>query len=251
MPTKGLYESCVLTYYGLEPISYFELGNNVQGYKGCYSGPFAYRAPGYLEGLGFWALIHRGGYEVVYDFARMERMEFTYYGSGANDAIDLGVGAMLYFGEVKGFRSDQSINNVYRGLSSSLTIGPSADIGIGIGAGIGSFLSWSDRLLRGTYFYAGGSFAADLAEGIDVDATIWALYDPLRNSPTIYATNGVVNKGKLISDILTGDDSPWGVKYPSLVQPSENAIIASRMYGVVMALRYANAFEEIRNETYK
>ena len=83
MPTKGLYESCVLGFYGLEPISYFELGERVQGEQGCYSGLDAYRAPGYLEGIGLWALIHRGGYEVVYDFARMERMEFNYYGSGA------------------------------------------------------------------------------------------------------------------------------------------------------------------------
>jgi RHS repeat-associated protein len=50
MPTKGLYEYCVLTYYGLEPINPFELGQRVQGERGCYTGPSAYRGPGYIEG---------------------------------------------------------------------------------------------------------------------------------------------------------------------------------------------------------
>jgi len=251
MPTKGLYELCVLGYYQLEPISYFELGKTVQGERGCYSGPEDYRAPGYLEGVGLWALIHRGGYEVVYDFARMERMEFTYYGSGANDAVDAGIGGILYSGKVMGFRSDQSINRVYRGLSSSYSLGPSVDVGFGIGAGKGGFVSWSDIMLRGKYYYAGASLAADLAEGVDIDVTLWSIYSPMSNNPTVYATNGTVNRPRLITDIATGKGSPWGMRYPSLTQPSENIMLASRMYGIFLAMKYANAYEEIRNENNK
>lgn len=251
MPTKGLYESCVLGFYGLEPISYFELGERVQGEQGCYSGLDAYRAPGYLEGIGLWALIHRGGYEVVYDFARMERMEFNYYGSGANDAVDAGIGGMLYSGKVMGFRSDQSIKKSYRGLSSSYSIGPSVDIGFGVGAGKGGFVSWDDRMLRGKYYYVGASLAADFVEGVDIDVTIWSIYSPMTNNPIRYAANGRVDRPRLISDIATGKGSPWGVRYPSLTQPSENIMLASRMYGIFLAMKYANAYEEIRNENTK
>jgi RHS repeat-associated protein len=251
MPTKGLYELCVLSFYQLEPISYFELGKTVQGEQGCYSGPEAYRAPGYLEGAGLWALIHRGGYEVVYDFARMERMEFTYYGSGGNDAIDIGIGGMLYSGKVMGFRSDESINRVYRGLSSSYSIGPSVDVGFGIGAGQGGFVSWSDPMLRGKYYYAGASLSSDFAEWVDIDVTLWSIYTPMSNAPTRYVTNGSVNRPRLMADIATGAGSPWGIRYPSLTQSPENIILASRTYGIFLAMKYANAYEEIRNENSK
>jgi RHS repeat-associated protein len=142
MPNKAMYERCVDNWYGIEPISYFTMGENVKGEKGCYKGPIEYRAPGYLEGVGLWALIHRGGYERVYDFARMEATNFNYYGSGGNDAIDLGIGGMFYIGKVTGFRSDIVLEKSYRGLSSSYTLGPSIDIGFGIGAGQGGFISW-------------------------------------------------------------------------------------------------------------
>ncbi len=248
MPTKGLYEYCILQKYQLEPISYFELGKTVHGERGCYSGPEAYRAPGYLEGAGLWALIHRTGYEVVYDFARMERMEFVYYGSGGNDAIDMGIGGMLYSGKVMGLRSDQTINAVYRGLSSSYSVGPSVDLGFGIGAGKGGFVSWNDIMLRGNYYYVGASWAVDLAEGADVDVTLWSIYSPIYNDPIRYATNGVVNRARLLSDILLGKGSPWGVSFPSLSQPPGNVMLASRLYAASLALRYADAYEEFRNE---
>ncbi len=251
MPNKGLYELCVLKSYDLEPISYFELGKKVRGEKGCYSGPEDYRAPGYLEGIGLWALIHRGGYEVVYDFARMERMEFIYYGSGVNDAIDAGIGGVVYSGKVMGFRSDKRIDDVYRGLSSSYSIGPSLDIGFGVGAGKGGFRSWDDMRLHGRYYYVGASLAADVVEGVDIDVTIWSIYSPMSNNPDRYTTNGAVNYARLISDIATGKGSPWGVRYPSLTQPSENIMLASRMYGIFLAMKYANAYEEIRNENTK
>jgi RHS repeat-associated protein len=251
MPTKGLYEYCVLSYYQLEPISYFEMGKTIQGERGCYSGPEAYRAPGYLEGVGLWALIHRGGYEVVYDFARMERMEFNYYGNGANDAVDFGIGGMFYSGKVTGFRSDQGIIDLYRGLSSSFSIGPSGDIGFGVGAGKGGFVSWTDIRLRGNYYYVGASFSADLAEFIDIDITLWSIYNPMSNNPTVYSINGTVNRARLFTDILTGKGSPWGIRYPSITQPSQNIMLASRAYGTFLAMKYATAFEEIRSEKYK
>jgi hypothetical protein len=246
-----MYEGCVDIWYGIEPISYFSMGENVKGEKGCYKGPTAYRAPGYLEGVGLWALIHRGGYERVYDFARMEGTNFNYYGSGGNDAIDAGIGGMFYAGKVMGFRSDASIDESYRGLSSSYTLGPSMDIGFGIGAGQGGFISWSDPMLRGKYYYAGGSLALDLAEGVDIDVTIWAIYSPVYENPERYATDGIVNRAQLMAHIASGKGSPMGEKYPSLTAPMDNVIVAARLYGILQALKYANVYEEIRSENNK
>ncbi len=64
MPNKAMYEGCVDLYYGIEPLSYFEMGKYVTGSQGCYHGPEKYRAPGYLEGIEGWGLQWRRNYRV-------------------------------------------------------------------------------------------------------------------------------------------------------------------------------------------
>ncbi len=79
MPTGKLYETCVLKSYGLlSPINYSDLGASIEGSPGCYKGEIKYRTLGYLEGFGTNWFLGRSGEEIVYDFATMERMEFTY-----------------------------------------------------------------------------------------------------------------------------------------------------------------------------
>ena len=147
MPSKALYELCVLTYYGVQPVSYSQLGQTVDGDRGCYVGPSAFLAGGYLEGVGYWATLHRFGFETVYDFSTMERVSFSYYGGGVNEALDLGAGAIAYVGMVTGLRSDARLAAKYRGFSSAGQAGISGDVGVGVGGGLGTFQSWDDLAL--------------------------------------------------------------------------------------------------------
>lgn len=243
MPNKSLYELCVLSSYGLKPISYSELGLTVKGEKGCYSGPTEYRAPGYLEGFGDWMLIGRGGHEVVYDFATMERQNFIYLGVGINDAIDSGGGVSVYVGKVTGFRTDTALAPQYRDWSGSVQIGASLDLGVGVGGGGGIFWSWSDFNLRGGVIFVGGSLSGDFLEGVDIDISPVLHYWPDGVTRVSYAFNGEVRKADLINDIMTGKNSPAQLFGSPFLAP-----MPSRMVTVFSALRYIEAYEELRND---
>ena len=246
MPNKGMYEWCVDQWYGIEPISYFEMGKRVQGEKGCYSGPSEYRAPGYLEGLGFWALIHRAGGEVVYDFATMERVNFTYWGGGANDSADIGGGVQAYVGLVSGFRTDDNLSSQYRGVSSAAQIGLSGDIGLGVGGGVGGFVSWSDPMLRGVTTYVGVSLSLDLLEVVDVDIMSTVFYFANRNSRKPYVnSDGKVNRTSLLFDIMVGNSSPLTLHIKD-INISTSALLAPRLFGAAMALHYTDVYEELQ-----
>ncbi len=242
MSSKAFYELCILTSYGLEPLSYSELGETIQGERGCYSGPYDYRAPGYLEGEGGWLLFIRGGYEVVYDFATMERENFSYIGVGINDALDLGGGySPAYVGRVKGFRTDDSLANQYRAFSGSITVGPSGDFFIGVGGGGGNFWSWSDPRLRGNIAYVGYSFSADFLVGVDLDFSPLLFYQPETFTRESYILpDGRIRKSDLMNDILTGKGS--------IIQLLSGVLSPIRNIAANYALKYANAYEELRNE---
>jgi len=246
MPTKGLYEYCILQRYKLEPISIFEMGKTVKGQPGCYSGPTEYRAPGYLEGsekhwLGMLPFLGvTGGKEVVYDFATMQRSKFSFVGGTVSDGL-AGVGAALYVGKVLGFRTDKSINEGYRGESFSGQVGISFDVILGGAIGRGVFVSESDIRLRGKTLYLAGSISGDFVEGIDLSGS-WVNYEPTTNDPVSYDVDGdgiVEGKAKLYSDISSGIGSPWAG--PGLFSPF-------RIYGRYLAEKYVAAYEELRNE---
>lgn len=245
MTNKALYETCVDLWYGIEPISYFELGSRVEGNQGCYVGPREYRAPGYLEGVGYWTLLWRFGGETVYDFASMQRNQFVYFGAGTNDAIDLGGGAQVYVGLVSGFRTDDTLLNEYRGISSSGQLGLSGDIGIGVGGGGGAFFSWGDPMVRGVITYIGGSLSADIFEGADFDISPLLFYFGNKNSTRSYIrSDDNINLNLLLSDILSGDQSPILGK----IHYNNTALLSARAVGVAMAIKYSIAYQEIRNE---
>jgi RHS repeat-associated protein len=244
-PSKALYEACVLAYYQLEPIDYLSLGSNITGERGCYEGKIDYRAPGYLEGvggfvgplLGDYIPSTWGGVETVYDFATMERSSFWYTGPGISDAF-LGAGIAQYGGGVAGFRSDKDIIIDYGGPFWVLQAGPSVDIFIGFGAGIGGFRSTSDGLVRGMTWYVGGSLSlSDWIEGIDAGGA-YLDYKPVPDTYKSYKlANGSIDKVSLLSDIISGNQSPW----PASNQP----FLQARTYFSILALNYVRAYEEL------
>ncbi len=243
MPNKAMYELCVLTAYGLEPISFSYLGETVRGEKGCYTGPTEFRAPGYIEGLGGWFIFGRGGREVVYDFATMERQNFTYLGGGINDALDFGGGGQVYVGAVNGFRTDSSLASQYRAFSGSLQIGVSGDIGIGVGGGGGIFWSWTDFRLHGGVIFVGWSLSGDaLLEGADIDFSPILHYTPDRVTRVPYSANGEIRKSDLINDILVGKNSP------AQLLGGLSAPYPARAIAAISAMHYADVYMELKNE---
>jgi hypothetical protein len=239
-PSKALYELCIIGVYGLEPISFFELGKTVQGSQGCYSGPTEYRAPGYLEGGGGWAAVFRHGTEIVYSFATMERQRFQYLGGGINDSLDLGGGLQRYVGAIQGFRTDSNLASQYREFSGSLQAGVSVDVLVGIGLGRGVFWSWTDLMLRGQIKFVGLSFSVDQLPLIDIDFSPILYYTPEHHTRKSYAENGSVRKYELVSDIIFDRNSPIQT-LGGLAAPYADRVIAA-----VIAMNYAYAYEELR-----
>ena len=247
-PTGALYEVCVLRSYGiLYPISPFSLGDSIEGSPGCYKGIINYRTLGYLEGFGTNWFLGRLGKEMVYDFATMKRMEFTYGGVGINDSFDLGGGVALYAGVVEGLRSDVSLENAYLGFSTSAQVGISADLLVGLGAGLGGFFSHSDIRVNGAIWYVGGSLSADLFEGVDINVDMILLYTPhLDTEKTYVLGDGSVDKGGLLVDIMSGNNTVRGLDL-SIRSP----FVPSRAFGAAIAMQAARAYEEIQNENKK
>lgn len=163
MPNKVQYEQCVLSYFDLEPFNPDLMGETVIGSTGCYVGPRAYRAPGYIEGLsvtgGSGGRITWGP-EVVYDFATMQRQVFEYVGSGFE--YEIGIADSQYIGVVKGFRNnfeDKWVNLTgdYTGPTHNTIVGLTVGPGLNINGGVNMFSSMDDPLIRGVSVYIGGS----------------------------------------------------------------------------------------------
>ncbi len=248
-PTKASYEGCVLSYYKLEPINFFEMGKTVIGERGCYSGPTEYRAPGYLEGgsVNYAVLAsHAQGIETVYDFAAMERSNFTFYMMGGSDML-LGFGPSLYFGKVYGFKSPGSVIEEYKDISVSISAGASLDIGVSIGAGRGFFVSASDLQLRGTTWYIGEGLALNWVEGLPLNASVMiGRYTPVSLTVESYISGyGNVNRALLYSDILRGKDSPWNIITTIASLETKVGLTAPRLYALYQAKIYADAYEEL------
>ncbi len=255
MPTKGLYESCILFKYGLEPISIFELGKSVQGQQGCYSGPSEYRAPGYLEGVE----AHIGGIpsyttgiEVVYDFARMERASFDFRGATINDGL-VGGEASVYFGKILGLKSDTDVIEDYRAVSISASVGISFDVGIGGAVGRGGFVATSSDtipMLRGKTWYLGGSLSGDFVEGFDLSGS-WVNYTPISAQPISYVrADESIDTARLYADIFAGTGSPWGSPQWDIAVNPELIVAKSavRAYGFYLANKYIAAYEDLHND---
>jgi RHS repeat-associated protein len=254
MPTKALYELCILGHYDLEPISYFRLGESVQGQPGCYSGPSEYRAPGYLEGVeGHIGGIpsYTTGLEMLYDFANMQRARFKFQGITVNDGL-VGGGVSVYFGKALGLRSDRSLPDYYKDVSLSGSVGMSFDVIIGGAIGRGGFVALSSEtlpMLRGNTWYTGASVSGDALEGLDLSGS-WVNYIPVSAEPDRYVVGGKLNEAKLYADITSGAESPWESQwefignYPPILV--DKMIV--RAYGLYLGHKYVSAYKELHNE---
>jgi hypothetical protein len=249
MPTKWLYEGCVLKKYGLESIDLFPSGKTVTGQPGCYSGPTEYRAPGYLEGLEVTpALVIPQlmfGQEVVYDFATMQRARFKFKGVVQTNGV--GISASMYTGRVLGFKSNTNLIDSYRGDSIVWAKGVSAIAN----AGTGGFVSLSDIRLRGNTWYIGVGLIANYLAPLDISAG-QVYYAPVSNEIP-YARNGKVDRARLFIDISWGIESPWksiGLQGPDLspgTNPNPLLIFSggSRLYGYYLVNKYADAYDPL------
>jgi hypothetical protein len=252
MPSRALYELCILQSYHLEPFDLSKIGETVQGSKGCYTGPTNYRGPGYLEGIGGYVssgVTRPVGIETVYDFAMMQRASFTYGGFGGSNTL-VGAGVSMYFGTVLGFKSPGSIISEYRDVSVSLSVGAS----VIVGGGRGYFVSVTDPIVRGQSWYVGGGLSHSWWDPpVDVSLLL-TRYDPVSPRPEPYILDdGSVNRARLYSDILSGVDSPWNLATMPTApgdpyNEAESIYLLPRIYGLFLAMKYAYAYEELHNE---
>ena len=272
MPNKFSYEVCVDLYYGIEPVSYFSIGQYVTGDQGCYEGPSRYRAPGYVEGTGItlaapWIVNWMFTTESVYDFATMEHnyfengaFGFPIPGVGISDFV-WGVAITQYVGNVYGFHSppDGSLNVDYSGLFITDYIGVSAallgggiEIGPSVGIGLTGFISPFDRMVRGVSVYTSASFGIDIFTGPEFGAD--AGFGMISTMPVKAASTSYKNrKPQLFLDILLGMHSGWiGDAFPRfpLPHPGNPGIYeAARVIAAARSLRYWAAYEELPHES--
>ncbi len=273
MSSEKMYAMCVLSHYAVWPatlkpfyrdslsplllsIGLLQAYNDdpnsmlydgIDGVPNCYRGPVPYQGHGYVEGWGFYWIWVTGGREVAYDFASMQRREFSVTGGLISDGI-LGTGLSSYVGAAYGFRSNEKIVDEYGGLfiQGSLGIGAGPTIlkvPVGAGGGVAHFGS-PDRQAIGTSVYKGVSASKDVPI-IDVGGSVtW--YSPAPGSETVsYAGTDPykeVDKTGLALDILTGADRP--LYYPGFGHTPRVGAIATGLF-------YAFVHDEIYIESLK
>jgi RHS repeat-associated protein len=235
------YENCVRRNYKLAvPKSHPVMDDTKEGEWGCWHGPVAYKAPGYLEGLsGFPSVIVGVGFsqEIVYDFATMESGYFESRQYGLTDQI--GASLAEYQGIAYGFNNVNGLAKDYGGGSVYASVGvgtdflvPSPQLGVGL---LFSFAvgSESEVASNSQYFSIGASaidfvLFADLAAGYGYSTEVKSR-DRYSN---IYT--GKVDLGRLLDDITFGYDSPATIPMPSVLL---------RAHGAILALDFARVYE--------
>ena len=215
---------------------------------------------GYMEGYSTSAGILEGsiqGSEIVYDYATMSRARFRYSGIGGL-AFASGGGA-IYIGEIIGFNYEPKplpiglggnaklpysklILEDYGGGSTGMYGGISTSLGIpripkklnkclSGTLGLGYFQSDTGDV-KGVFSYIGIGAGCLPAEAVgfhtryDIASGIDYYYDP---------DTGLVNRAKLISDILSGNKSP----IPFGALPSLTSYVGGQRFGQISAVLVA------------
>jgi len=153
------YEDCVRRTYNLTaPFYYQTMPKELQkGSPGCWSGPVAYRAPGYLVGHATainFGISYTSGEESVFDFGTMERGKFRFETAGL--ALDASISKVGYHGIIIGFNNVEPIEKKYNGSYAFLGGGfSSADFlgGVSLGVGVTGFVSLPNKELTGVSEY--------------------------------------------------------------------------------------------------
>ena len=256
MPTKASYELCVDLSYGIEPVYPWLIGENVTGSQGCYHGPIAYRAPGYIEGTGLtlagpsitnWLF----AIESVYDFATMQHNYFVNGSFGIPGAPGLGfsdflfgVSGTLYAGYVNGLISSSSINADYPGPFVTGYIGVSGGplgvdfVGPSAGVGKTGFFSASDPLIRGSATYIMFGIGLDPLTNVDVGIGVLSSVR-VNKEPQKY-----LDKYSLSTDIMLGSHNVW-LSRLNLLGYFSPIDMLSRTKAATKALWYGMVYEEL------
>ncbi len=247
MPTKEEYASCVLSYYDLEPYDEHNLSLSVEGGQGCYSGPEKYRAPGYIEGVGWQVGPYFGNGEFVYDFATMQGADFYGLGGGMSATYPFFADS-VYIGNIMGLKhSDEDAIDIfdnYEGPVGFFAVGINDMLPVAINAGVVEFTSTQDPKIRGVDYYFGASVGIPIYESLPIDITFGGVINTKRLSGVItnyIMTDGRVNAGQLYNDIQSGTNSPlMGLaKYSYL-----------RQMAVLTAMKYVLAYESLHEEQW-
>jgi RHS repeat-associated protein len=195
--------------------------------QGCYSGSIPYRAPGYLENIGFqyleWAPwswpVRSIGVEIVYDFATFERAHFSYSGWHLSDAIASSYSESV--GIINGFRSWQDIEFDYSGDFVVLSLGGSVSVPFlkfgGISAGKSMFLGSPDSSVWGFSTWAAIGGGLDAIPPLDASVSK-VTYTMDRMHRPYYRPDGTVDTASLRNDIIEGRHSPWQFSVPVLLE---------------------------------
>lgn len=261
--TKQAYKDCVLRYYGLEAAATVLTAKEedaIKGTSGCYSGPVFYKGSGYVEGWSLDLLGGINGGEVVYDFATMQRSVFSYEGLGANNNYNLAFSLSGYYGYVDGFRSNAADSN-FDGIAEYS--GPFYSGNIGVPAPKYSFLSAGDLYFQspdgaisgyGAYASAGGSIN-DLLKLMDEGQVptapgslsgTFTEYKELREKRYNYHTGETVKTGEMLTDILTGKDSPTGWQGSVMV----SVVLGTRIGALIRGHIWAYIYDQIHIQSY-
>ena len=225
---------------------------------------------GYIEGKSFASGLGYGGFEgseIVYDYATMTRARFTY--RGQIGGLFASIGGAIYFGKVNGFRYEpkplpiglnsfpdlpysQLIIADYRDWTDGWYAGggiPTPIPWIDVGGGIGGFTSRTGNV-NGSISYVSASTGLMPFEIVGYEA--FYIIDKAKLPG--YQNSGIeyyydtktrrVNRGKLVSDILTGDHTPIH-SIPGGALTSLTSLFASTRSGeLARALSAASRFEK-------
>lgn len=212
---------------------------------------------GYVEGRSIsYGLIIGDiieGAEIVYDYATMTRARFTY--TGTFKGIVASAGSAAYVGGIGGFRygsrgdvRDKSNLFVsdYGGDFIGGYIGAGVKPTTGFTAGVGYFQS-PDGSVKGGFQY--------LSAGLGAPGEIvgFHTYYTVASGVEYYADEtGHVDRGKLISHILNGNNSPisFGGAFTGVVFPGLGYTRNSQISAVLLAASLFEDYHQMANILY-
>lgn len=237
------YENCVRKFYNLSAPRYHSIIPFEQqiGRPGCWSGPVAYTAPGYVEGNSTAVLLgavvtFTPAQEIVYDFARMERQRFVAMAFGSASAAGIGITGIQYHGTIFKFENVTSITESYKGpfAYGSIAVGSTFNVSVGVQG----FKSLSNDVWGLSEFFGYTLGHTESAFGVFTLEVGMGVASPAGPILDNYASNGTkVNVSKLIADILKGSASPSVIPDPF--------VYGMRGIGSVIAHHYAWVHDEI------
>lgn len=212
-----------------------------------------------MEGYSFGGGLGEGdfgGEEIVYDYATMTRARFKYTGTLGSPLLasagwTVYTGIIIGFGYQLGETQSKQIIQDYEGptVGFYLGIGPrSLPHGVGATIGVGFFNSQTSNVQGAfSYGFAGAGLLFFEAVGFktryDIDPA--SLPGDVGGVEFYADASGNVNRGKLISDILTGDHSPL----PLGMVPNLTAWIGgARNSQVSVVLLAAQNFEDFHHD---